>query len=409
VVRRILLYAILAVGILARQAPALDEMDAEEDVSDLLAMPPDDEEATDAAARRWAVLPQIGYGPETGPEAGLKYGHRNIADSGVTLDIDGVYALNQQQSFGLSVGYPDIMDERFLVLAKASYDADPTYDFFGLGNNDLGPDPVSTHRIESAVGSLTAGWRPWPRLAVNFSVGLRHVTIGRGDRDDDDTPFTVDEFPDLPGIEGGFVNPLELSLVWNTRDDIIRPTRGWRGILKVSHTDRALLSDFEYTRWIADLSYLYSFWEGRHIVGARLNGGFIDGPRKDIPFWELEDLGGSDTLRGFFPHRFLGTSRVLLSLEYRAKLGSFDFFDIWNVQIDGVVFGEAGRVFIDNDELSDEFDLDDDIIDRVVVNFQYSYGPGLRIALSKALVARIDVGFSEEEQGLVYLAFGHTF
>src|SRR6185503_6790019 len=147
--------------------------------------------------------------------------------------------------FGLSVGYPDILDERFLVLLKAGYDADPTFDFFGLGNNDLGPDPVSTHRIESAIGSLTAGWRPWPRLAVNFTVGLRHVHIGRGDRDDDDTPFTVDLFPDLPGIDGGFVNPLELSLVWNTRDAIIRPTRGWRGILKVSHTNHALQSDFE--------------------------------------------------------------------------------------------------------------------------------------------------------------------
>lgn len=407
--RRILLYAILAIVILARQAPALDEIDPEEDVSDLLAMPPDDEEAHDAAARRWAVLPQIGYGPETGPEVGVKYGHRNIADSGVTIDVDGVYALNKQQSFGLSVGYPDIMDERFLVLFKAGYDADPTFDFFGLGNNDLGPDPVSTHRIESGLGSLTAGWRPWPRLAVNFSVGLRHVHIGRGDRDDDDTPFTLDVFPNLPGIEGGFVNPLELSLVWNTRDDIIRPTRGWRGILKVSHTNRALLSDFEYTRWIADLSYLYSFWEGRHILGARLNGGFIDGPRKDIPFWELEELGGSDTLRGFFPHRFLGTSRVLLNLEYRAKMFEFDFFDIWHVKIDGVVFGEAGRVFIDNDELADEFELNSDIVDRVVGHFQYSYGPGIRIALSKALVARIDVGFSEEEQGLVYLAFGQTF
>jgi outer membrane protein assembly factor BamA len=409
VVGRILLYALLAMVVLARQAPALDEIDPEEEVADLLARPADDEEATDAAARRWAVLPQVGYGPETGPEAGLKYEHHNIADSGVSLDVNGVYALNKQQSFELSVAYPDIMDERFLVLFSAEYDVDPTFDFFGLGNNDLGPDPVSTHHIQSALGSLTAGWRPWPRVAVNFSVGLRHVNIGYGDRDDDGTPFTLDVFPDLPGVEGGFVNPLELSLVWSTRDEILRPTRGWRGILKVSHTDQALLSDYEYTRWVADLSYLYSFWEGRHILGARLNGGFIDGPRRDIPFWELEELGGSDTLRGFFPHRFLGTSRVLLNLEYRTKLFAFDFFDFWHVQIDGVVFGEGGRVFIDNDELADEFELNDDIIDRVVDNFQYSYGPGLRIVLSKALVARIDIGFSDEEQGLVYLAFGQTF
>ena len=44
----------------------------------------------------------------------------------------------------------------------------------------------------------------------------------------------------------------------------------------------------------------------------------------------------------------------------------------------------------------------------VVSDLQYSYGGGLRIALSQALVARIDVGFSDEETGLVYLAFGQA-
>jgi hypothetical protein len=36
-------------------------------------------------------------------------------------------------------------------------------------------------------------------------------------------------------------------------------------------------------------------------------------------------------------------------------------------------------------------------------------GPGLRIALSHALVVRIDVGFSEEETAITYLSFDHTF
>jgi hypothetical protein len=95
-----------------------------------------------AAARRWAVLPQLGYGPRDRPEIGLKYGHRNIADSGVTIDVDGVYALNKQQSFGLSVGYPDIMDERFLVLGQGGLRKPiRPFDFFGLGNNDLGTGP----------------------------------------------------------------------------------------------------------------------------------------------------------------------------------------------------------------------------------------------------------------------------
>ena len=79
------------------------------------------------------------------------------------------------------------------------------------------------------------------------------------------------------------------------------------------------------------------------------------------------------------------------------------------MRIDGVGFVEAGRVFLDNDDISDQFVLDDQLIDRLTDNFQYSYGGGLRIALGQALLARIDVGFSDEESALVYLAFGHTF
>jgi hypothetical protein len=190
----------------------------------------------------------------------------------------------------------------------------------------------------------------------------------------------------------------------------MRPTRGWRVILKAIHTNKALFSDFEYTRYILDAGYLRHFLPRRRAVaGVRVNGEWIDAPFGQIPFWELSELGGQDTMRGFFPHRFLGKARLLLNGELRFKLVDFDFFDLWRVQLDGVAFGDGGRVFIDDDDLSDEFHVDEDLIGRILDDFQYSYGGGLRIALSDALVARIDVGFSDEETALVYLAFGHTF
>ena len=36
-------------------------------------------------------------------------------------------------------------------------------------------------------------------------------------------------------------------------------------------------------------------------------------------------------------------------------------------------------------------------------------GPGLRFAFGEAVVARLDVGFSNESQGRAYFTFGHTF
>src|SRR5262249_32970984 len=124
---------------------------------------------------------------------------------------------------------------------------------------------------------------------------------------------------------------------------------------------------------------------------------------------ELEPLGGDDTLRGFFPRRFLGTARVLATLEYRFPITQFDFFDVWHVRMDGALFGETGRVFADKNTVRNDFHLPERVVDLVRGGLRYSGGVGLRFAVSQAIIARVDVGFSEENTGEVFLEFGHTF
>src|SRR5262249_48200835 len=155
---------------------------------------------------------------------------------------------NQQQSFTLAIGTPHLLGDRLLAFFRLHYEYDPQFDFFSLGNNDVGPDPASTHSWEQAGGSVLICWRPLEHLAVNLGMSLRHVHIGFGDRDDN-RPFTIDAFPNMPGIDGGFVNPVSLSIVWTTREDIVRPVEGWRVIVLAAHTDKSMASDFEFTRW----------------------------------------------------------------------------------------------------------------------------------------------------------------
>jgi outer membrane protein assembly factor BamA len=293
---------------------------------------------------------------------------------------------------------------------QANFSSDPTHEFFGLGNNDVGPDPLSTHRVQTIGGTLTLAWRVFDRLAIALSAGYRDVQIGRGEADaDHPAPFTVDAFPELTGIDGGHTIPLTLSLIFNNREDVTRPTQGWSLIAEIEHVDRSLGSDFEFTRFSVDASYLWPILSHRQIIAIRLGGKHILGDQTDIPFYEFAHLGGDNTLRGFFQDRFLGKSLMLATLEYRLKLLNFPFFDLWQVRIDGVVFGETGRVFLDANEVGDQFQLDDSFFSRLSDNFKYSYGGGVRIALGKAILARIDVGFSDEESALVYLTFSHTF
>lgn len=403
----------LLVLVCSHAAHGIEELEAEESISDFMPQVyPAPLNPREVGERRWAILPEFGYGPDTGALAGAKFADRDLFHNGTTLDLEATYAMNEQQALNLSIGSPHLLDDRLLILLRAKYYLDPQRQFFGLGNNDVHSDPnlPTTHEHQEVAGGLMIGWRPFNRLAFNFAIGPRRVDIGHGKRKDD-RPFTINtpEFQDLTGIKGGFVNRLALSLVWNTRDDLVRPTRGWRLLLKVEHANKALASDFEFTRYVLDAGYLRSFFDKRLIAGIRGNGAYIDGPTDQVPFWELEELGGQDTMRGFFPHRFLGKSRVLLNGELRFLVTQFDFFKLWHVKIDGVAFGDGGRVFISRSEMKDEFKLTGGIFERVLSDFQYSYGGGLRIALSEALVARIDVGFSDEETGLVYLSFGQTF
>lgn len=382
---------------------AIERLEVEEEIASL--MPEQKKELDEVAGRQWAVLPQIGFGPETGAIAGVKFVNRNLFGNGTTLDVEGLYSIQANRVARMTLAAPPFLSDRLLVLFRGAYVVDPQRRFFGLGNNDQGPTAASTNQIEDIRAGLTLGWRALEDLSFNLEMGWRRANISNG-RMLDDLPFTPDEFPNVTGVDGGTVAPIALSLVWNSRDDVFHPTEGWRVILKALHANKAIGGDFEFSQFIGDLGYLRSFFDNRLTLAARANGEQILGPDQAVPFWEMAELGGDDTLRGFFPFRFYGTGRVLVNAEARFKILEFDFFDLWHVRLGGAVFGDAGRVFISEEAIREE---EGESARGEVKRYRFDYGFGVRISLSEALVARIDVGFSEEETALLYLAFGQTF
>jgi outer membrane protein assembly factor BamA len=356
--------------------------------------------------RSWAILPQVGFTPEKGPNGGVKFKDRDITPLHLTLDMAASAAVKGQYHLDTVLISPSFFTDRLLLLAEGEYYSDPTKEFFGLGNNDVGPDELSTNRYERITGTLALGLRLSRRFALVGSGDFNHIEISRGHLEGS-TPSTTSRFPDMAGIDGGRTSRLALSLLYNDRQDVARPTRGWSVIAKATWVPRGLDNDFSYTRYTLDASYLYPLIWRRQVVGLHVGGQYIDSKRRHTPFYELSSLGGDRDLRGFFEDRFLGSSNVVTNIEYRLKLVDFHF--IWDVQIDGVVFGDAGRVFYSDQEIASELGQPVATIPSTNDKFRYSYGGGTRIALGEAIVARIDVGFSDEEKGLVYLVFGHTF
>lgn len=359
-----------------------------------------------------AILPQIGVNPSEGLLVGAEYANRNFTSDHLSIDTGAVYALRGQREFNGTLIVPrlfTLFGRPVMNLVELKYFSDPTKEFFGLGNNNVGPNPLSTHEIRRYNALETLGWRLTPRLTIALTAGFNQVSISKGERDENNDPYTVDLFPNLVGIHGGMTNPVALSLVYDDRKDLTRPSRGWNVFAKVQHVGPELASDYRYTRFVVSASYLYPIFNRRHILGLRIKGQYMDAATRKLPFFELPTLGGSETMRGYYKDRFRGQSDLLFTLEYRQFLADFNFYNIWHVRLDGVLFGDAGRVFLNARDRQNTFRINSDLIPRVFQKFRYDYGGGLRIALGQALVARVDAGFSKEEKGLVYLTFGQTF
>jgi outer membrane protein assembly factor BamA len=378
-------------------ARAEESTRVERNVADSMAQS-HEEAAGPGLGARWSLLPQIGYDPESQINAGVKVRNEDLLDSGFFLDVNAVLSLNHRQEASFSLGDPHWWDDLMLAYLTVSGVMDDQKEFFGIGDNDVGPDPVSNHNIRRIVGTATLGRKFLDdTLTLNLSLTYRWTKIGIGQSHK--TPSTTTLFPDLPGIRGGRSNEIAVSAVYSDRENVERPTRGWLAILRVAGVPDLFGNDFSYTRLLFDVSYLLPLLTRRQVLGVRVDGEALLGPSSQIPFYELSSLGGEDTLRGYFPQRFLGKGRALGSAEYRLKLIDFYFWSLWEVMIDGVAFADVGRVW------TDAQDFENHVLD----DYRWDYGGGLRIAFSSGEVARIDVAVSEENKGLVYLAFGHTF
>ena len=160
---------------------ALDEIDLDTTTSDLLATPPRTTENA-VPERRWAVLPELGYAPDTGPVLGAKFTDRDLAGTDSTLDLEGVFSVQGLEDVNVSLASPHLMDDRLLFLFSAAYLNDPQRDFFGLGNNDVGSDELSTHRFVRALRARRrrahpGRGRPGLRIALSQAIVAR-IDVG---------------------------------------------------------------------------------------------------------------------------------------------------------------------------------------------------------------------------------------
>ncbi len=189
--------------------------------------------------------------------------------------------------------------------------------------------------------------------------------------------------PTITGARGGITSGMGPVVNIDSRDNLFSPSHGWFGEAAVQRYDRSLGSDFEYSRYSADLSHYFAVTK-KTVLAANI---FFDAVSGNAPFNQLALLGGNKKMRGYYEGRYRDKDMLVTGVEYR--------FPIW-WRFGAVVFANGGGVA--------------DHLSAVWRSFRTSGGAGLRYLLNKKdkVNIRLDAAFGQHSSGY-YFTIGEAF
>lgn len=188
---------------------------------------------------------------------------------------------------------------------------------------------------------------------------------------------------------------LNATVIFDTRDNMINPYKGyfallsWRGTFKVLGSDKN--GSFYQVEWRS--YHGLSKRNPRHLVAFWAMGSFS--PEGEFPYMNLNATGydqRSRSGRGYTQGRFRGNNYVYTEAEYRFPLSRCG--GIWG----GVLFVNATTASSPTQELS------------LYESVKFGYGFGIRLMVDKTTLTNlaVDFGFGEKSSGF-YLAVSETF
>ena len=326
-------------------------------------------------AFRSLLVPTVTYNSLLGAAGSVHY-ERFFADQ-AKFDTDVAQSTRNQAFYRLRYATPTLFDPRYLFRGFGLYENDRTARFFGIGANSSEQDETN-YTLRQVGGELKFGQRLMPELIASLTERLRSVTIRRGAVDS--LPFLQDVFTEVPGEDGSFVWAHRLALTYDTRNSQITPTQGRFGQVYIEVADEAIGSKASFVRYGLEGRWFWPQLRERLVLTVRGLLDRVDGP--NVPFFELSELGGHETLRGFGENRFLDEGRVLFNAEERLKVFQLNYGNV-RTDIELAVFTDVGRVF------HNFSDLGSGKIQAVV-------GGGIRFLAASQIVAKIDVGVGSE-------------
>jgi outer membrane protein assembly factor BamA len=299
--------------------------------------------------------------------------------------IDSGFNERVQRDFDAEYQVGRLRDQFWSINYSLIFDRSGTPRFFGVGNESQAID--ETNYTDSAeVGQVQVG--------LNLTHAWQILYTGRF-QSDDVTPGTL---AGIASLETRFGRILgvgtnrqvldRLSVIYDTRDDLVVPSRGMEWVMYGGGAARrGLLNDSMYSEagldgrdflLVADGTVLATHMALRYLPTSH-----------EVPFWALSSLGGGvsvtggeQPLRGYGEGRFYDRNSFSTSVEVRRTVLSFDAAAT-RVDVELAPFVDIGRVFsrTNTDPLE---------------QLHHVFGMGFRGIAKPFVVGKVDIGYGSE-------------
>lgn len=346
----------------------------------------------DAKIMKTIISPMIGYNSiikTMGSVAALVFPTRNS-----TLSLFAGAAQEYYQEYELIFIHKKALDGNLFFELTSRYYNNPYGRFFGLG-------PTSAKAAKAYFTANT--YLASVNLAYNFSPQWRLGILEKFYYVDLDAPLPG-KLPDLQTAYGpaqGVFNNHNLTHSLYVSFN----SHGFNAVdIPFSRTEGSAAFFFSTVGMGSESSYAGSDWVLKQALSygpQRVFSTVLRFHYKQLagggtPFYEMPSLGGPNELRGYTAGRFVDNGAAIIQLEQRNRIAHINFFNraAGDFYIDP--FFELGQVFSDKADIR-------------WGNLQPVGGVGFRVIVEPSLIARVDVGFSREENFQVFTVLNYPF
>ena len=288
-----------------------------------------------------------------------------------------LYSLKKQFVAALN-GTEYFKKEHYILNEQLSYSNFPD-NFWGIGKSSPDSDQEA-YTFRQAYIYLHLMRHLGKRMYVGMLYEMQDVMEVKYE------PGGLIDQQKIAGRTPYLISGVGLSFTYDTRTEAFSPDAGTFAQLYFNHFGRITGSDFDYTNVVLDYRKFYRIYKKQVLA---LQGYFFGNAGNEVPIRSLAGLGGNNSMRGFYDGRYRDKNQLVIQGEYRMPV-----FGKWGL----VLFGSGG-------------DVGATFTDFSLNSLKYSYGGGIRFALSKSekLNLRLDYGIGSGNNHGLYFQLGEAF